>query len=50
VYLVHDVRDFEFAQAFTLPIIRVVKGLDGDISLITKIEQVQEEERSDDAF
>ncbi|HUD19782.1 MAG TPA: class I tRNA ligase family protein [Patescibacteria group bacterium] len=40
----HDLRDFEFATAFHLPIIRVVKGVDGDMSSITKSAQVQEEE------
>ncbi|MFH1712592.1 MAG: leucine--tRNA ligase [Candidatus Jacksonbacteria bacterium] len=40
----HDKRDFEFAQAMDLEIIRVVVGPDGDTSPITKIEQVQEEE------
>lgn len=40
----HDVRDFEFAQAMRLEIIRVVVGKDGDTSAITKLEQVQEEE------
>jgi leucyl-tRNA synthetase len=40
----HDRRDFEFAQKFRLPVIRVVVGKDGDDSKITKIEQVQEEE------
>lgn len=39
----HDLRDFEFAQKFDLPIIRVVVGPDGDSSKITKPEQVQEE-------
>lgn len=39
----HDIRDFEFAQAMGLEIIRVVVGPDGDTSPITKREQVQEE-------
>jgi leucyl-tRNA synthetase len=40
----HDMRDFEFAQTFGVPIIRVVKSADGDTSSITNREQVQEEE------
>ncbi|OGC46736.1 leucine--tRNA ligase [candidate division WWE3 bacterium RIFCSPHIGHO2_12_FULL_38_15] len=40
----HDKRDFEFAQAFNLPIKRVVIGSDGDNSVINKLEQVQENE------
>jgi leucyl-tRNA synthetase len=40
----HDIRDFEFAQAMKLPIIRVVVGKDGDKSDITKEGQVQEDE------
>lgn len=40
----HDRRDFEFARKFNLPVIRVVKGKDGDESPITKIGQVQEGE------
>jgi leucyl-tRNA synthetase len=39
----HDVRDFEFASTFKLPVLRVVKGADGDSSPITKSGQVQEE-------
>ncbi|RJR15291.1 leucine--tRNA ligase [Candidatus Microgenomates bacterium] len=39
----HDLRDFEFAQAFNLPIKRVVVGIDNDTSEITRVEQVQEE-------
>ncbi len=40
----HDQRDFEFAQTFELPIIRVVVGRDGDTTPISRAEQVQEEE------
>jgi len=40
----HDKRDFEFAKKFKIPIKRVVVGKDGDKSVITKIDQVQEEE------
>jgi len=38
----HDVRDFEFAKQFKLPIVRVVVGKDGDTDEITRKEQVQE--------
>lgn len=38
----HDERDFDFAKAKNLPIIRVVVSSDGDTSEITKKEQVQE--------
>ncbi|MEA3357079.1 MAG: leucine--tRNA ligase, partial [Patescibacteria group bacterium] len=40
----HDIRDFEFAQKFNIPIVRVVVGADGDTSEITHKEQVQEKE------
>ncbi|MGH7192290.1 MAG: class I tRNA ligase family protein, partial [Candidatus Saccharimonadales bacterium] len=39
----HDIRDFEFAEAFDLPVVRVVVGADGDKSDITEASQVQEE-------
>lgn len=38
----HDLRDFQFAREFKLPITRVVVGPDGDASEIVKEEQVQE--------
>ncbi|HTE57851.1 MAG TPA: leucine--tRNA ligase [Verrucomicrobiae bacterium] len=38
----HDMRDFQFAQQFDIPVQRVVVGPDGDESLVTKPEQVQE--------
>ncbi len=40
----HDVRDFEFAKVFNLPVIRVVKGKNGETGDITAREDVQEEE------
>lgn len=40
----HDMRDFEFAKVFDIPIIRVVVGKDGDKSDISEVSQVQEEE------
>lgn len=39
----HDLRDFEFAQAFSLPVVRVVKDPDGSTGPITSADQVQEE-------
>ena len=39
----HDLRDFEFAKAMNLEVIRVVIGKDGDTSEITDAKQVQEE-------
>lgn len=38
----HDLRDFQFAQAMQLPVVRVVVGPDGDDSPISSEEQVQE--------
>src|SRR3990167_6718261 len=40
----HDLRDFEFASEFGIKVIRVVVGKDGDRSVVTRKEQVQEEE------
>jgi leucyl-tRNA synthetase len=40
----HDLRDFEFAKAMGIKIIRVVVGKDGDTSEITDAKQVQEED------
>ena len=40
----HDQRDFEFAKAYDLKIIRVVVGSDNDRSEITELGQVQEKE------
>ncbi|MBP9758415.1 class I tRNA ligase family protein [Candidatus Dojkabacteria bacterium] len=40
----HDIRDYEFAKAMGIEIIRVVVGSDGDSSDIISEEQVQEEE------
>ena len=39
----HDLRDFEFAKTFGLPVERVVIGASGDTSPITDASQVQEE-------
>ncbi len=36
----HDTRDFAFAIQFDIPVIRVVKGMDGDKSSISRVEQV----------
>jgi leucyl-tRNA synthetase len=38
----HDIRDFQFAKQFDLPIVRVVIGKDGDKADIKTAEQVQE--------
>jgi leucyl-tRNA synthetase len=38
----HDMRDFQFAATFEIPVKRVVVGADGDTGEITKPEQVQE--------
>lgn len=40
----HDIRDFEFAKKFGIPVKRVLVGPDGDKSSIEKIEQVFEGE------
>lgn len=40
----HDRRDFEFAQEFNLPIVRVVVSNEGDSSPIKKASQVYEDE------
>ncbi|MEK7544273.1 MAG: leucine--tRNA ligase [Patescibacteria group bacterium] len=40
----HDKRDYEFAMQFDIDIERVVIAKDGDVSPISRIEQVQEEE------
>lgn len=38
----HDMRDYQFATQFDIPVERVVIGPDGDDSAITSAEQVQE--------
>jgi len=40
----HDKRDFDFAQVFNIPVVRVVKKDNSDLGPITTIDQVQEEE------
>ena len=38
----HDIRDFQFAKKFNIPIVRVIKGEDGDESPIEREEQIIE--------
>lgn len=40
----HDSRDFEFAQKFNLPVVRVIEGENGGRSEIKKIEDVYEDD------
>lgn len=40
----HDKRDFEFAEVFKIPVVRVVQKDANDTSAITNVDQVQEEE------
>jgi leucyl-tRNA synthetase len=40
----HDKRDFEFAQKFNIPVIRVIEGPDGERSEITTVDEVYEGE------
>jgi leucyl-tRNA synthetase len=40
----HDTRDFEFAQKFDLPVVRVIESEDGDKSEIKTVEDVYEDE------
>jgi leucyl-tRNA synthetase len=40
----HDRRDFEFAQKFELPVIRVIESEQGDRSEIEKVDEAYEEE------
>lgn len=40
----HDRRDFEFANKYNLPVIRVIEGVGGDRSEIKNLEDVYEEE------
>lgn len=42
----HDKRDFEFAQQFDLPVIRVVESEDGDRQEVNSVEKVYEGEGS----
>jgi len=39
----HDLRDWQFAKKYDLPIVRVIKGKDGDDSSVEKPEQVTED-------
>lgn len=40
----HDRRDYDFAHKFSIPVIRVIEGKNGDRSEITKAEEVYEDE------
>ncbi|MBI2463365.1 leucine--tRNA ligase [Candidatus Peregrinibacteria bacterium] len=40
----HDRRDFEFANKFSIPIIRVIQGIDGNTGPIDSIDKVQEDD------
>lgn len=40
----HDERDFQFAQKYDIPIVRVIEGKDGDRSVISSLEKVYSSE------